>query len=211
MASSFLLALISFHIGNTFSLAFTTPVGNPDNLNGPMRLPSNLTLHLNELSSATKFSAAPTIRCDGATYQRNLDRTSCLDAYSIIDNDDEQRSIGMRASPGFGPTHFEIDLPYRWISCKSPMNNLPGSEDAHFAHRGYVADGKCIFDIVQSSHTRESHASMEQFKRAAFLLRNRCLGSDGTDGGIAVMGKFQPQPMFRYQAGLRLTMRHPYP
>ena len=105
--------------------AFTLPTTNPSILNNsisnaPLIFPSNLTSFLNNsLSPVSDPFARPAINCDGATYQRNLDRASCVDAFNQIDVDGDPLSIGQRAPPGSPPTDYDVDLPYRWISCRS--------------------------------------------------------------------------------------------
>ena len=82
---------------------------------------NNATAFTNITSFATLN--APRFRCDGGAYRRNLRETSCMNAVSGISGDRRIASYGTRG----WPVHFDIELPYRWIS-GMPRPTMPSTE-----------------------------------------------------------------------------------
>ena len=55
------------------------------------------------------------VECNGGLYGRDLDKDSCVDAWRSIPTDNEYVTYGARREG-----HFEVPLPVRFLSCKSP-------------------------------------------------------------------------------------------
>ena len=72
--------------------------------------PTNLTLE--EVTDSDLN--ATRIRCSGSDYRRDLLERSCINAFQEIPRDGTRARFGTRG----GPVHFDIDLPFRWISGK---------------------------------------------------------------------------------------------
>ena len=105
---------------------------------------------------------APRIICNGDVYRRDLRRSSCVNAYYGISNDQQWVLFGTRG----GRVQWHIDLPYRWIS----------------------EDGLCVFDIYTANESIVDEARMEDFRLAASNLIHNCIPTTAgsPQGGIAL-------------------------
>jgi len=184
MTSAILPKLLSILLCAAHSHTLTIPSQSSPSLIALPYSATNPTSNLSLPSASQNLSAAPLIRCDRNLYKQDLVRTSCTDALSYIPTDTEILSFGDR-----GEGIFDIRLPYRWISCGFSISILHILRTLALTEG--AADGRCIFQIVKNRHVPAGYANTSEFKTAALMLQDTCLGSEVGSGGIATnIGEF---------------------
>lgn len=139
----------------------TTPADvfyGDDNVAWPdIAAPPSLTLPLLNASLAHPRLGAPSVRCNGKAYGKNLKILSCLEALSKMPKITKTMTFGER-----GRGDWDGVLPYRILS----------------------ADGLCAIDISHKANTLSDKISPSDLRQSVELVIEICLKTKPNEGGV---------------------------
>ena len=161
-------------------LNITSPISGQQDLNSTSASILSDALYLGEKANELTFHAD----CNGAVSGADLNKENCQDAVLHSIPHVTERSMREYGDRRVGT--FDVNLPQRYISCKSALSGLKESTAHH-----EVVDGRCIVDVTLMDTSKATPYFPFGIVLAATFLQQQCVErhSPAQGGTLKALGE----------------------